>query len=41
MSEKSVYCKCLNKYVVERLCDCDKVPDYWKQGIGQTKASNE
>lgn len=38
MSSKSVYCKCKNKYVIEELCDCDKCPEYWKQGIGQTQA---
>lgn len=38
MSNKSVYCKCINDYRVERLCNCKEVPQYWKQGIGKTKA---
>ena len=35
---KTVYCKCLNKYILEDKCNCDKVPCYWKQGIGKTEA---
>ncbi len=29
---KSVYCRCKDTYSVN--CDCDKFPEYWKQGIG-------
>ena len=34
---KSVYCRCLNKYIIESKCNCDEYPEYWKQGIGQTE----
>lgn len=41
MSEKSVYCVCKNKYMIESLCNCDKHPKYWKQGIGITEAASD
>lgn len=35
---RSIYCSCINGYRVKHLCDCDKQPYYWKQGIGRTVA---
>ena len=35
----SIYCKCKNNYCVRHLCDCDDVPEYWKQGIGKTQST--
>ena len=36
----TVYCKCLNKYILKERCNCKDVPEYWKQGIGKTQASS-
>lgn len=35
--ERSVYCKCINNYIIESKCKCKEVPDYWRQGVGTTK----
>ena len=40
MSCNSIYCVCRNNYIREDLCDCDKYPEYWKQGVGNTESQS-